>query len=103
LIDFLSTDVPSVSYVLKKIGSGSAPLRILWKMQNYPKNVFCSAKDEVLNLLISPDPSIRSAAVRSLPKACIDKIEITMLARKMLSDENPEVREQAARMLRRET
>ncbi len=100
LVELLSEDRPSLKHVLKIIDSGSAPLEVLWKLLNHQKQPLRQTRDELLGLLVSSNPSLRSAAVGALPQICADEAETTTRACGMLSDEDPAVRERAARVLR---
>ena len=100
LVDIASLDKAALESILRSVESGKAPSMMLTKLMSLPSETLQEVKGKILNLLKSPNSTVRSDAVKTIGMPWIDREEAARLAKEMLCDEDHKVRNQATRTLR---
>ncbi len=99
-IRILESNKVELVNVLKRINKEEIPLSILKKILGLPSSVLRDVKNEVVNLLRSPNKDIRWIVTSALYKNWIKKEEAINLTTEMLRDEDSEIRNCATKTLR---
>jgi energy-coupling factor transporter ATP-binding protein EcfA2 len=101
LVDTVKTDKDELTELLKNISTSNAPIGLLKNLLELPDDILQSVKEVIIfYLLKSPNDHVRSITATTLGGSWIDEAEAAKLAREVLQDKTPSVRDQAVRVLR---